>query len=82
MLTSYLQEHGPVYNQSLTKEVKPFKLNSFYAQLGTGLKYRVSKSFDLEGRVMYSITGGKGFDGARGNYVDARAGNNDMIMLL
>ena len=77
---SYLQESGPAYNQSLTKEVKPFKLNSFYAQLGTGLKYRVSKSFDLEGRVMYSLTGGKGFDGARGNYVDpARAGNNDMI---
>ena len=77
---SYLQEPGANYNQSLTKEVKPFKLNSFYAQLGTGLKYRVSRAFDLEGRVMYSITGGKGFDGARGSYVDpARAGNNDMI---
>ncbi|MDX8569353.1 OmpA family protein [Elizabethkingia sp. HX XZB] len=77
---SYLQEPGSSYNQSLTKEVKPFKLNSFYAQLGTGLKYRISKSFDLEGRVMYSLTGGKGFDGARGNYVDpARAGSNDMI---
>lgn len=29
---------------------------------------------------MYSITGGKGFDGAKGNYMyPARAGNNDMI---
>ncbi|MCT3943625.1 OmpA family protein [Elizabethkingia anophelis] len=76
---AYLQEPGSS-GQTLTKEIKPFKLNSFYAQLGAGLKYRVSKSFDLEGRVMYSMTGGKGFDGARGNYVDpARAGNNDMI---
>ncbi|EOR30348.1 Thrombospondin type 3 repeat:OmpA/MotB [Elizabethkingia meningoseptica ATCC 13253 = NBRC 12535] len=76
---AYLQEPGS-YNQSLTKEVKPFKLNSFYAQLGTGLKYRITNSLDIEGRVMYAMTGGKGFDGARGNYVDpARAGKNDMI---
>ncbi|MDE5493348.1 OmpA family protein [Elizabethkingia meningoseptica] len=76
---SYIQEPGS-YNQSLTKEVKPFKLNSFYAQLGTGLKYRLTNSLDLEGRVMYSMTGGKQFDGARGNFIDpARAGKNDMI---
>ncbi|HFI4797950.1 OmpA family protein [Elizabethkingia anophelis] len=76
---SYMQEPGP-YNETLTTEIKPFKLKSVYAQVGTGLKYRLNRSFDLEGRMMYSLVGAKGFDGARGKYIDpSREGSSGML---
>lgn len=38
-------------------------LDTFFYQLGTGLKYNVSKLVDVEARVMYTISGDDSFDG-------------------
>ena len=61
---SYRQDPGPVFNQVLNHEVKPFKLNSLFGQAGAGLKFKINNRFDLEGRVMYVVTGDDEFDGA------------------
>ena len=49
--------------QRLAAEVKPFKWNSIFGQAGAGLKYKVNKRIDVEGRVMYVVTGDDTFDG-------------------
>jgi OOP family OmpA-OmpF porin len=54
--------------QNLMSEVKPFNLKSMFAQLGTGLKYKINKRFDLEARAMYVETGTDEFDGG-GSYL-------------
>ena len=54
--------------QQLMTEVKPFKLNSLFGQAGAGLKYKVSRSLDIEGRLTYVVTGDDEFDGG-GNYL-------------
>ena len=61
---SYRQDPGPVYNQTLNYEVKPFKLGSLFGQAGAGLKFKINNRIDLEGRVMYVVTGDDEFDGA------------------
>ena len=61
---SYRQDPGPVYNQTLNTEIKPFKLNSLFGQAGAGLKFKVNNRVDIEGRVMYVVTGDDEFDGA------------------
>jgi len=61
---SYRQDPGPVYNQTLNAEIKPFKLNSLFGQAGAGLKFKVNNRVDIEGRVMYVVTGDDEFDGA------------------
>lgn len=62
---SYRQDPGPVYNsQVLNNEVKPFKFNSLFGQAGAGLKFKVNNRVDIEGRVMYVVTGDDEFDGA------------------
>lgn len=35
---------------------------SFYAQVGTGLRYKLSRRFDVEMRAMYVMTGDESFD--------------------
>lgn len=60
---AYRQDAGPVYNQALVTEVKPFKLNSLFAQAGAGVKYNVSNRIDIEARAMYVMTGDDNFDG-------------------
>ncbi len=37
---------------------------SMYAQVGSGLRYRLSDRFDIEARVMYVMTGDEEFDGS------------------
>ena len=61
---SYRQDPGPVYNQVLNYEKKPFKLGSLFGQAGAGLKFKINNRIDLEGRVMYVVTGDDEFDGA------------------
>lgn len=63
---AYIQNAGQPYNQSLATEVKPFKLGSIFAQFGTAVKYRMTNSLDLEGRVMYMVTNDNTFDGSIG----------------
>lgn len=61
---SYRQDPGPIYTQVLNYEVKPFNLNSLFAQAGAGVKFKISNRFDVEGRLMYVVTNSDEFDGA------------------
>ncbi|MDC8105275.1 MULTISPECIES: OmpA family protein [Chryseobacterium] len=54
--------------QKLMTEVKPFKFNSLFGQAGAGLKFKVNRSLDIEGRVMYVVTGDDSFDGGGAPY--------------
>lgn len=72
---AYRQNAGPAYNQQLVKEVKPFKLGSLFGQAGAGLKFRASRSLDLEARGMYVYTGDDTFDGARRSVNDNSSDN-------
>ena len=60
---SYRQDPGP-YNQTLNFESKPFKLGSICGQAGAGLKFKINNRIDIEGRMMYVVTGDDEFDGA------------------
>lgn len=60
---SYRQDPGP-YNQTLNFESKPFKIGSLFGQAGAGLKFKINNRFDIEGRLMYVVTGDDEFDGA------------------
>ncbi|MEC5393769.1 OmpA family protein [Bergeyella sp. RCAD1439] len=54
--------------QHLMTEVKPFKLSSLFGQTGAGLKYKISRRVDVEGRLMYVVTGDDSFDGGGEQY--------------
>ncbi|KMQ61295.1 membrane protein [Chryseobacterium sp. FH2] len=54
--------------QKMVTEVKPFKLGSMFAQAGAGLKYKVNRRIDIEGRLMYVMTGDDEFDGGGNKY--------------
>lgn len=54
--------------QRLMTEVKPFKLNALFGQAGAGLKYKVNRRLDIEGRLVYVITGDDEFDGGGAQY--------------
>ena len=62
---AYLED---VSGQQLMTEIKPFKLNSMFGQAGAGLKYKINRRIDLEGRVMYVVTGDDEFDGGGAQY--------------
>lgn len=55
-------------NQRLMTEIKPFKFNSLFGQAGAGLKFKVNRSLDIEGRLMYVVTGDDTFDGGGAPY--------------
>ncbi|WP_447951917.1 OmpA family protein [Chryseobacterium koreense] len=79
---AYRQDPGPVYNQSLITEVKPFKLGSLFAQAGAGLKYRATKSLDIETRMMYLVSGDDTFDGAGGATYNGKVNDNPSDNLI
>jgi len=54
--------------QRLATEVKLFKGTSMFGQAGAGLKYKISRRFDVEGRLMYVYTGDDEFDGGGEQY--------------
>ena len=54
-------EHQPVNDWRLVNDIK-FNDRSIFAQVGTGLRYKLSPSFDLEMRAMYVMTGDESFD--------------------
>lgn len=56
------------FGQRLMTEKKPFKFNSLFGQAGAGLKYKISNRVDIEGRLMYVITGDDEFDGGGDQY--------------
>ena len=61
---SYRQDPGTEFNQVLNYESKPFKLSSLFGQAGAGLKFKINNRIDIEGRLMYVVTGDDEFDGA------------------
>lgn len=61
------QESDALGGQRLMTEVKPFKFNALFGQAGAGVKFKVNRRLDIEGRVMYVVTGDDEFDGG-GNY--------------
>ncbi|WP_294297804.1 OmpA family protein [uncultured Chryseobacterium sp.] len=54
--------------QRLANQVKAFELGSMFAQAGAGLKFKVNRRLDIEGRVMYVVTGDDQFDGGGAKY--------------
>ena len=73
---AYRQDAGVAYNQSLITEIKPFILGSFFGQAGAGLKFRATKSVDLEARGMYIVSGDDSFDGAGGTSYNGKVNDN------
>lgn len=65
---AYRVDPNPTYHQRLVTEVEPFSASSLFAQWGPALKFRASKSLDIEARAMYVWTGDNSFDGATGKY--------------
>lgn len=62
---SYLEDAS---GQKLMTEIKPFKLGSMFGQAGAGVKYKINRRIDVEGRVMYFVTGDDEFDGGGEQY--------------
>lgn len=62
---SYLEDAS---GQKLMTEIKPFKLGSMFGQAGAGVKYKINRRIDVEGRVMYIVTGDDEFDGGGEQY--------------
>lgn len=58
---SYLQDKGSTVLVQNSK--RDFGFSTLFAQAGAGLKFKVNRRIDLEGRVMYAITGDDSFDG-------------------
>ncbi|WP_034714937.1 OmpA family protein, partial [Chryseobacterium soli] len=54
--------------QRMVTEIKPFQLGSMFAQAGAGLKFKVNRRIDIEGRLMYVVTGDDEFDGGGDKY--------------
>lgn len=65
---SYRAYQKDEMGQRMVTEVKPFELGSMFAQAGAGLKFKVNRRLDIEGRVMYVVTGDDQFDGGGAKY--------------
>ncbi|MDQ1097426.1 MULTISPECIES: OmpA family protein [Chryseobacterium] len=65
---AYRAYQKDINGQRLATEVKPFKFGSMFGQAGAGLKFKVNRRLDIEGRVMYVVTGDDEFDGGGANY--------------
>ncbi|KFF08849.1 OmpA family protein [Chryseobacterium luteum] len=65
---AYKAYQKDVNGQRVATEIKPFKLGSMFMQAGAGLKYKINRRLDLEGRLMYVVTGDDEFDGGGQQY--------------
>ncbi|WP_100075446.1 OmpA family protein [Chryseobacterium camelliae] len=72
---AYRAYQKDITGQRLATEVKPFKFNSLFGQAGAGLKFKVNRRLDIEGRLMYVVTGDDNFDGGGYNNVNSRSEN-------
>jgi OOP family OmpA-OmpF porin len=63
---AYRQDAGKTTVPLITNQ--DFSFSSLFAQAGAGVKFNVSRRIDIEGRVMYVITGKDSFDGG-GNFL-------------
>jgi OOP family OmpA-OmpF porin len=67
---AYRAYQKDIKGQVLATEVKPFELGSMFMQAGAGLKFKINRRIDLEGRLMYVVTGDDEFDGGGNAYSD------------
>ena len=65
---AYRAYQKDIKGQRLMTEVKPFQLGSMFMQAGAGLKFKVNRRIDIEGRLMYVVTGDDEFDGGGDAY--------------
>ncbi|MEG0928623.1 MAG: OmpA family protein [Chryseobacterium sp.] len=65
---AYRAYQKDIKGQSLMTEIKPFQLGSMFMQTGAGLKFKVNRRIDIEGRLMYVVTGDDEFDGGGDKY--------------
>ena len=63
---TYRQDEGSTSAPLITD--KDFSMKSLFGQAGAGLKFKVNRRIDIEGRVMYIITGDDSFDGGGAQY--------------
>lgn len=63
---AYRQDAGKTTAPLITNQ--DFSIKSLFAQAGAGVKFNVNKRIDIEGRVMYVVTGSDSFDGG-GNFL-------------
>ncbi|MEG1217916.1 OmpA family protein [Chryseobacterium sp.] len=65
---AYRAYQKDIKGQKLMTEIKPFQLGSMFMQAGAGLKFKVNRRIDIEGRLMYVVTGDDEFDGGGDKY--------------
>ncbi|NML71222.1 OmpA family protein [Chryseobacterium sp. RP-3-3] len=65
---AYRAYQKDITGQKMVTEIKPFKFGSMFMQAGAGLKYKINRRIDLEGRLMYVVTGDDEFDGGGDKY--------------
>src|SRR5690606_23263595 len=76
------------YNNWNTIHDVSFNDRSFFAQVGTGLRYKLSPKFDLEMRAMYVMTGDEEFDASgdpvpgQWSLADIEEGRDDNMITL
>lgn len=72
--TKFLEKGSTVYETMADQDMG---LKSLFAQLGTGLTYKINKRWDASLRAMYVITGDELFDGSgnNGHYADLHKGS-------
>jgi len=63
---AYRQDEGSSSAPLITDN--GFSVGSLFGQAGAGVKFKVNRRIDIEGRVMYVVTGDDSFDGG-GNYL-------------
>lgn len=63
---AYRQDKGATTAPLITDQ--KFSIGSLFAQAGAGVKYKVNKRIDVEGRLMYVVTGDDSFDGGGAPY--------------
>ena len=77
---AYRQDADPLnpnnkLGEKLITDVKFLKKLSLFGQAGAGLKFNVNRRIDIEGRLMYVVTGDDNFDGGDGGVYSLNTSN-------
>ena len=77
---AYRQDADPLnpnnkLGENLITENKFLKKFSMFGQAGAGLKFNVNRTIDIEGRLMYVVTGDDNFDGGDGGVYSLNTSN-------
>ena len=77
---AYRQDADPLnpnnkLGEKLITDVQFLKKLSLFGQAGAGLKFNVNRRIDIEGRLMYVVTGDDNFDGGDGGVYSLNTSN-------